>query len=85
MRKRISLFIIGSVLAIGAFLLYCYFTDASFLGGKGPPPLHVAIDPNRGIQVEQRSKTGELIYLFKAQKYDAPERSPNRPDRARTI
>src|ERR1035437_2688030 len=77
MRKRISLLIIGFVLFLGAFLVYQYATNASFLGTKtAPPPKVAVIDPNQPLSLEERLPNGDLLYVLYAKKA-APMIDPN--------
>src|SRR5690348_8962845 len=70
MRKRLGLFIVGFVLALGAFFLYQYFANASFLPTKPPKgPDVVVSQADRAQAFEFRNKdTGDLkaIVTFKA-------------------
>jgi hypothetical protein len=70
MRKRIALFVVGFVVALGIFLLYQALTGAGFLNPHKP----VAIadqdlkHENHPPTYEQRAPNGDLLYLLSAQK-----------------
>src|SRR5579862_1105944 len=66
MPKRIALFFLGVVLAIGAFLLYQHFTGSS-VGGSPKGKLSVVAPPTTlPMTVEQRNEQGVLEYVITA-------------------
>jgi len=75
MPKRIALFILGVVLAVGAFLLYQNLSGSSLHGGAGAGGKPVAEPKGSGGKLENsfegRDPTGRLEYLITAAK--APE------------
>ncbi len=72
MRKRLALFIIGFVLAVGVFLLYQSITGATFLGSKKNAQVAAnATQDDRPPTYEQRSPNGDLMYLLSAKKAQA--------------
>jgi hypothetical protein len=71
MRKRIALFIVSFVVALGAFLLYQALTGAGFLNVR-KPVVNVGDtgqdDHPAPPTYEQRAPNGDLLYLLSAQK-----------------
>jgi lipopolysaccharide export system protein LptA len=73
MRKRLGLFIIGFVLALGAFFIYQFVTGASLLPQKPLKPDRdvVKTSADRSQTYEFRKKsTGELKYIITAKSAD---------------
>jgi lipopolysaccharide export system protein LptC len=81
MRKRLGLFIIGFVLALGAFFLYQYATNATFLPQKAPKGPDVIVSTgDRSQTYEFRKKsTGELKYIITVKSFDAVKDKDGNP------
>ncbi len=66
MPKRIALFILGVVLAVGAFLLYQLFSGSG--GGSGNRPKATVTTPSTTLPmtIEERDPDGRLVYFITA-------------------
>ncbi len=66
MPKRIALFILGLVMALGAFWLYQLVTGQSIGPAVKPRAIAIPVSDNSTLQITERNKDGTLIYAISA-------------------
>ncbi|HEY4329453.1 MAG TPA: hypothetical protein VGN88_06935, partial [Phycisphaerae bacterium] len=78
MPKRIALFVLGMVLAVGAFLLYQYFGGPDLTGGKKPKSIIKDAPTTLPMTFERRAPDGRLLYVVTAANSPTPILDENR-------